>query len=207
MDPIDLVAEVAPTAVAGAVGVWLGASLQDRRRRRIEAVDRVVPALEDVLRLVRFAPTQADPQEWIKVAAEALNAAEAVLPSLPRRWRHLRHSVQGAIGEFTGVPGFGNRLPPGSDVELLPYCSLWADNAESYLTYSMSTLRAWKYGGLVLARRPRYRSFDEWLRYTGRSEEHCGCHQSHTATQGTACGCRVQALTASDVRGIKLTRH
>ena len=85
MDPMDLVAEVARTAAAGAVGVWLGASLQDRRRRRIEAVDRVVPALEDVLRLVRYAPTHADPREWIQVASEALNAAEAVLGSAPRR--------------------------------------------------------------------------------------------------------------------------
>lgn len=185
MDPMDLVAEVARTAAAGAVGVWLGASLQDRRRRRIEAVDRVVPALEDVLRLVRYAPTHADPQEWIQVASEALNAAEAVLPSLPRRWRHLRHSVQGSIGEFTGAPGFGNKLPPGSAVELLPYCRLWADNAESYLTYSMSVLRTWKYGGLTLVRRPEYRSFDEWLGYTGKSDELCGCHPGPHRDQRT----------------------
>lgn len=198
MDLIELVKALLGPAVSGVIG-FASATMVYRRKelrsRRSDAVDAIVPPLDVVRRLVRHADLYADGREWTAAAADALDAVEAQAHRLPPRWRHLRHSVRAAIGTLTGMPGWADRLPPGTEASLLPYCSLWADHAESYLTYSIRALREWKDGAQGWPRPTALLDFDTWLKRTDRTAERCNC--TTRDVQGLAAS---SPLTPSDVR-------
>ena len=162
-------------------GVGYGASVLTqkrslRRELRVEAVGSVVPALEAVRKLVRYAPAHTDAAEWHEKSAIALDAIEAEVHRLPPAWRHLQQSVRGTIGAASGSAAFADRWAGPYDLMLAPYCSLWMDNADSYLTYAIRGLREWRDADLLGRRRhPDLLSFDGWLAKTGRADLRCEC--------------------------------
>jgi len=91
-------------------------------------------------------------------------------------WRHLQQSVRFTIGEASGSAAFADRWASPHDLMLAPYCSLWMDNADSYLTYAIRSLREWRDAERVgRRRRPELLSFDRWLATTGRADLRCEC--------------------------------
>ena len=172
-----------PTAVLSLVtgGVGYGASVRTqmrslRRELRVEAAGSVVPALEAVRRLVRYAPEHTDAAEWHEKSAAALDAIEAELHRLPPAWRHLQQSVRITIGEASGTAAFADRWTRPQPPELVPYCSLWMDNAGSYLTYAIRGLRQWRDApGAGRRRVPQLLPFDRWLATTDRAGLRCEC--------------------------------
>jgi hypothetical protein len=172
-----------PTAVLSIVTgvVGYGASVRTqmrslRRELREEAAGSIVPALEAVRELVRYAPDHTDAAEWIEKSAAALDALEAELHRLPPAWRHLQQSVRITIGAASGTAAFADRWTSPHPPELMPYCSLWMDHADSYLTYAIRGLREWR-DGLRAGRRrvPQLLSFDRWLATTDRAGLRCEC--------------------------------
>lgn len=181
-DPVDLQAVFSSALLATVTGgVGYGASVLTQRRSlrrelRVATADGIVPALETVRRLVRYAPAQGDAGEWFAASAAALDAIDGELHRLPRSWRHLQQSVRITIGEASGAAAFADRRTPPRDVELAPYCPLWMDHAESYLTYTIRSLREWR-DEIGVGRRTSVRllAFDPWLDQTGRAGQRCGC--------------------------------
>lgn len=193
---IEQLSDVVVALVAGAIGFGsssLTARLRDGRALRIEAVDGVVPALDDLRRLIRFFPVQAEPAQWHIATTVALESLEAQTHRLPPAWRHLLQSVRIAVGEATGAMAFADRYPLGSDsnLALAPYCPTWANHAEEYLTYSIRSLREWRDDlGLLRHHAPGLWPFDTWLARTDRQTTACACGtgELHRGGQGLLHG-------------------
>ena len=167
MTPQDALTISIPSLLTGVIGYGSAALVyrqKEWRALRLSAAEAVIPRLETLRHLVRISDRRADTAEWHASTAAALDAIDAELHRLPRRWHHLKQSVRIAIGEASGVLAFADRIPYDPDTHMAPYSPTWAGNAEDYLTYCLGRLRVWRDELPPRRRVPDLVPFDDWLR-------------------------------------------
>src|SRR4051812_34937121 len=109
------IAAIVTTLLTTVLGAFAGAYLSsrfayqqsvrqesDQRRRR--AAEDVLPRLIELRRLLRNAEAERDPREWASAVAAVYDALDDARFLFPKGMKHLRRSVQFAVGEAVGGP-------------------------------------------------------------------------------------------------------
>lgn len=151
--------------VLGVVADRLTYRLEKRRDRELlarEAARLLAPAVRRLQRLTREStPGGArHPRAWSEAMASFVEAYELTGHRLPPSWRHLKHSVRAAVGEFAGgvaVSDVDTRLV---DYPLPDHSEEWRGAADDYLGYACGALQRW---GDDSSASLKLLGFDEWL--------------------------------------------
>lgn len=160
------------TGIVGFGSATLAYRRKERAAQRALAAATVLPRLDDLRRLLRYAHARTDGADWLHASAAALEAIDDARYRLPEPWRHLQQSVRIAIGEATGAAAFADRYPPDAEISLAAYSPEWGSHAEDYLTYASDSIREWRDSlGASSRRLPRLLAFDPWLSATNRIDK------------------------------------
>lgn len=84
---------------------------------------------------------------------------------LPAKWKHIGRSVRAATGEVFGGVVLADLRPEMATYPLADPNYKWQDFADDYLTYVLDGVVRWGDGDNSIK---DLRSFDSWLRVTGR---------------------------------------
>lgn len=166
MDVISSAITLGIGLVLGVVADRLTYRREKRRDRELlarEAARLLAPAVRRLQGLTRDSTEGAGrhPRAWSEAMAAFVDAYELTGHRLPPPWRHLKHSVRAAVGEFAGgvaVSDVDRRL---IDYPLPKHSEEWRTAADDYLGYACGALQRWgddASAGLKLL------AFDEWLR-------------------------------------------
>jgi hypothetical protein len=169
MDPVTSTITLGIGLVLGVVADRLTYRREKQRDRELlarEAARLLAPAVRRLQGLAREStPGGArHPRAWSEAMASFVEAYELTGHRLPPSWRHLKHSVRGAVGEFAGgvaVSDVDTRLV---DYPLPEHSEEWRAAADDYLGYACGALQRW---GDDSSASLKLLGFDDWWRQRG----------------------------------------
>ncbi len=164
---MDILALIAPLGAGVLLGV-LGDRLalrreygRDRLARSRDAAQALLPPLRRLRGLARDSQhDEHHPRAWSEGITEFARCYDDVGHRLPEGWRHLRHSVRAAVGEFVGGVVMADLDKRMVDYPLAAPDPEWCTHAVDYLEYVVRLVQQWQDEP---NRRRVLLGFDEWL--------------------------------------------
>lgn len=169
MDLVLLMSNVFVSAVISGLIGWNFTLRSFERSREIEASDQIRDCLYELESLVLQAvPGEVESHEFATSVQHWHRVWRAHRQNVSSGWRHLRRSVDAAVGEFAGPVMLASFDRAAARAPLAEFDGTWQQHAELYLSYAGEVV-----GRLAKTSRPgRLMTFDEWLAHEGRWPAH-----------------------------------
>jgi hypothetical protein len=151
--------------------VLLGRGREAREHRRL-AAEKLVSALEPIVRELRMFEERRRPKWWKKNLRRLYSVLDEFELELPTQWRHLKRSARDSIGSAIGGGVVFVDLIPVPDDADLAQPSRWTMHAADYFEACLRVVRRWgRTRSAGAARRVALPDFDTWVRAHGLSSD------------------------------------